>query len=189
LTASQTDLIRLALTARARAQTTNATSLPNVTNSVFFQSNYATFTFGEKDGSTSVSEQVQGWTLTLGQNPDVRYAPGQSSGEEKSPRYALIGRQTVSGSITLFLDSTRRDLFLDNTTCELAIVCKGIDDVNHTMTITIPKFRIQSEGISQDGETTVATFNFNEDTVLKDDSIATSPITIELVNGLSALIA
>jgi len=188
LTANKTDLVRLALTARARKRTTDATSMPNVTPSCFFQTNYATFIFGEKGASTSVSEYVQAWNLTLNQNPDVRYAPGQTSGEEKLVRYALIGRQSISGSISLFISAAHRSLFVNDQMCELQINCKGISDVAHTMTIKIPKFKIQSEALAQDGETTVATFNFNEDTVLKDDTISDSPIIITLENEITALI-
>lgn len=188
LTANKTDLIRLALTARARRRTANATSMPSTTPSTFFQTNYATFTFGARGAPVSVSESVQGWTLNLAQNPDVRYAAGQTSGEEKFVRYALIGRQTISGSISLFISATHRDLFLNDEICELTITCKGISDVNHKLIINIPKFKIQSEGIAQDGETTVATFNFNEDTVLKDSAVSGSPINIQLQNTISALI-
>ena len=189
LSGSGTEMVKVALTARARKQVTNATGLPGVTLSTFFQSTFASWSFGPRTAPLPVSDQLINWSITLSQNPEVRFAPGASSGDERLIRYALIGMQQVTGSITMFLDNTRRNLFINGDECALTIVLTGISNFAHKCTIAIPIFKIASEAIVQEGNTTAYTFALNEQTVLKSASVAGSPIKITLVNDIPALIA
>ena len=188
LTAVGTEHLILALNCSARQQATSAQALPSVTVSPFFRSNFATFTFGAKGSEVSISNEVISWALNLSQNPEYRWHPGQTSGEESFFRYALIGTQAVSGNIRFFIDNARRNLFLDDTECGLTITCTAVSDFNQKLKIEIPKFIIQSEDISQDGQTTGLQLNFTEDTVMKDAGVDGSPIRITLENEIAALL-
>ena len=188
LTAQGRENIQIAIVASGRKQATNATSLPSLTKSVVFRHNHATFGFGAAGAEVSISEQVQKWNIKFSQNPDVRWVPGQSSGEEKLLRYALTGNQTVSGSITFFLDNTLRELFLNHDRVSLTITCLGVYDVNHMLKIEIPAFYVNQEAIGETGMTTDLTLSFNEDVAVLDDAVAGSPVRVTLVNQIAALL-
>lgn len=188
LTAEGKQNLKIAFVASGRTQIDNATSLPAITKSVVFRSNHATFQFGATGAQVGISESVTKWNLTLAQNPDVRWMPGQTSGEEKYLRYALVGAQTIGGSISFFLNSTLRDLFQAHSQCGVTILCKGVDNVNHELKIEIPCFQISSEAQAVSGQTTELTLAFNEDSVIKDDAVSGSPIKITLKNEISALL-
>jgi len=188
LSAEGKENLTLALTASGRQQTTNATTMPSITKSVAFRSNHATFTFGASGAETAISESVLRWNLALASNPDVRWMPGQTSGEEHLIRYALTGAQTISGSISLFLDSTLRAAFLNHTQCGLTILCKGVSHVGHELKIEIPAFQISAEAHAVSGQTSELTLTFNEDSVIKDDGVTGSPIKITLKNEIVSLL-
>lgn len=188
LSAEGKENLVLALTASARSQSSNATTLPSITKSAAMRSNHATFTFGATGAQTSISEQVTKWNLALANNPDVRWMPGQTSGEEHLIRYALTGNQSVGGSISLFIDATLRAFFLNHTQCGITITCKSVGDVNHQMIIEIPAFQIASEAHAISGQTSELTLNFTEDTIIKDDAVDGSPVRITLVNEIAALL-
>lgn len=188
LTAEGRENVQIAITCSGRKQVTNATSLPALTKSVVFRHNHATFQFGAPGAEVTISEQVQSWNCKLSQNPDVRWTPGASSGEEKLMRFALTGNQTMSGSIKFFLDTTLRNLFLNHNRASLIITCTGVYDVAHILKIEVPAFYISQEAIGETGMTTDLTLNFSEDATVKDDLVVKSPITITLVNEVPALL-
>lgn len=188
LTATGRENIMIAVVCSGRKQVDNVTVLPSVTPSVVMRSNHATFTFGATGAQTGISESVIGWTLNLGQNPDIRWVPGQSSGEEKNLRYALVGPQTISGSIQFFMTATLRELFLNHDRVGITIHNYGVANVNHKFDIEIPVFYVSQEAIEQSGQTTALTLSWNEDVTVKDDTVAGAPLKITLVNEIPALL-
>lgn len=188
LTAQGRENIQIAIVASGRKQVTNATALPALTKSVVFRHNHATFSFGAAGAEVDISETVQKWNVKFSQNPDVRWVPGQSSGEEKLLRYALTGNQTVSGSITFFLDNTLRNHFLNHDRVALTIYCKGVYHIGHELKIEIPAFYVNQEAIGEGGMTTEYTLSFNEDVVVLDASVPKSPVTVTLKNEIAALL-
>jgi hypothetical protein len=181
--------LQLAVTASARKQTDTTQVMPTLTLSPTFRTTFATFTFGATGAQTSQGESVTKWNLSLAQNPDVRWAPGQTSGDEKFLRYALIGNQAVSGSISFFLSNTLRELFLTHAKCGLTITNLAVGNPLHQMIIEIPAFYGASEAIAVSGQTTELTLNFTEDTVVKDENVAGSPIKVTLKNEIVALLS
>ncbi len=188
LTAEGRENIQIAVTASGRKQVDDVTVLPAVTKTVVFRHNHATMNFGSTGTEVEISDQVVRWSLNLAQNPDVRWMPGQSSGDEKYMRYAFVGTQAISGSIAFFMDKTLRDLFLNHDKCGLTISNYGVLDSRHKFKIEIPVVYINQEAIAQGGQTTELTLSWNEDVTLKDADVVKSPITITLENNLATLL-
>jgi len=71
----------------------------------------------------------------------------------------------------VFLDATRRNLFLNETECVLQIVFLGGEigstGLYHTVTADIPNLKIATEAIGEEEEQATYQMNFTEDTVLK----------------------
>ena len=188
ITAEPAQNLQIATVLSGRKQVANTDTIPAITPDIVFRTNHARFTFGPTGSEVAQAEEVVRWTLNLGQNPDVRWVPGQTSGEEKLLRYALLGAQTVSGSITFFLNNTLRNLFLDHKQCGITITNKGVNDVDEEFVVKIPAFQITAEQLPEGGATTELMLEFNEDSVIKDTAQANSPIVIELKNRIATLL-
>ena len=161
----------------ARTMTSDATTLPALAASQsFFKLLKCDVRFGSSGGSyaTNVSGEVLSLNLNVTQNAKGFWLPGAASGSEELLSKVLIGDQAVSGSLTMFLDATRRSLFTGDTECELKITMWGSEigatGYRHMVTITLPRVKGSAEGFSEVDGTTAYTFTFDENSVLKGSS-------------------
>ncbi len=163
----------------ARKMASNATSMPSLASSQsFFKLLKADIRFGASGGTyaTNVSSEVLNLDFKVTQNAKGWWLPGATSGEENLLSKVLIGDQAASGSLTCFIDSTRRNLFLNDTECEIKVTFVG-DQIGstgyyNTVTMTLPRVKASAEGFSEVEGQTAYTFTFSEDTVLKGTSDA-----------------
>jgi hypothetical protein len=184
ITGDGSDYITLTWQGFGRNWASDATSLPAVaTGTTFFNFRRATFTFGASTGPAVISPSVTGFTFQGMQNPNARRNAGASAGEEKLVSKVLLGKQRVSGSITLDqMDSDTLALFENNTECSLSIVCIG-DMIGstgyyHQVTISIPHYKLPSISLGEDGDLATLTLPFNEATVLKASGSDYASVTI-----------
>ena len=155
----------------AREQAADATVLPALAASQsFFKILNATFSFGTSGGPSVISTETLNFNLAVSQNAQALYLPGSPAGEENLIAKVLIGDQTVSGQLRAFLDVTRRNLFLNNTECEITVTLSG-DTITgaykHQVTINVPHFKISAESFEEEGQTAAYVFTFDEESVLK----------------------
>jgi hypothetical protein len=171
--ANRTDHVTMTWQGKARAQASDATSLPALsTGQSFFKLLQSTFKFGASGGSSGISAEVLEFNMTVSQNPQEFWLPGAASGQENLLAKVLIGDQTVQGDITIFMDSTLRNLFLNQTECELIVYLYGDQIAStgyyQTITITIPHFKLSSENISDLNSTAALKLTFDQNSVLKN---------------------
>jgi hypothetical protein len=166
-----------------RTQIADATALPAVTASTFFNFRRSTLAFGAAGATAAVGDKVTAFTVTLNQNPNARRNAGASVGEETLISKVVVGKQRITGSFTLDqIDSDLRNLFLNNSECALTLVCIGDAIAGtpyyHTVTITIPHFYIPSEAFGEDTDLTTITLPFSEATVIKSGVDAYCTVTV-----------
>ena len=175
---------------QAFSRATSAIAIPALsTQECFFKARVATFSFGASP-SSDVGASVVGGQLTFSQNPQVVYAGGASEANAKKPSYFLIGRQGLTGNLRVLMNSTFRNLFVDETECELIITLDGLTEIdatgqNYLVVITVPHFKIATAAMSEGGEWTEMTLAFTEETVLKDsvDDLVTYEVDSDLSNA------
>lgn len=195
LTGNRNDHVVLGYEGFARDKRLDSTTMPALAiGQSFFKILKSTFTFGASGSPsniTNISADVLSFGLTVSQNAQPFWMPGNASGEENLITKALIGDQTVSGSLVCFLDSARRNLFHDDDECELTIVLTGDQigstGLNFEVKITILHFKISSESFGEEGQTTAYTMTFDENSVLKannDDFVSFEVQTNEDANQL-----
>jgi len=175
LVGNRNDHVVLSYEGFARNKATNVAAMPALAASQsFFKILKGTFNFGASGAPANVSASVLSFSLNVSQNASPFWLPGSPSGQEDLIAKVLIGDQTVSGNLVVFLDSDIRDLFLNNTECEVEIILTG-DEIGatghfHTVTISIPHFKISAESFGEEGSTTAYTLTFDENSVLKSAS-------------------
>lgn len=174
VSAKRQDHVVLAWEGFARTMTANATAMPALSSSQsFFKLLNCDIRFGASGASyaTNVSTEVLSLDFKIMQNAKGWWLPGATSGQENLLSKALIGDQSASGSMVCFIDAGRRNLFLNNTECELKIRFMG-DPIGSTgyfneVELTIPHVKIYAEGFSEIDNTTAYTFTFSENSILK----------------------
>lgn len=160
----------------ARTQSSNATSMPSLVGSQsFFKLLNADIRFAASGGSyaTAVSAEVLSFDLKVTQNAKPWWLPGAPSGQEALLSKALIGDQLASGSLVCFIDAARRNLFLNQTECELRFTMVGdliAGGYYNQVQITFPHVKIASEAFSVIDDQIAYTFTFSEETILKGTS-------------------
>ncbi|MGH9341991.1 MAG: phage tail tube protein, partial [Acidobacteriota bacterium] len=189
----RTDHVTIAWEGFGRKQATDATALPALSSGQsFFKIVKAVFTFGSGAGS-DISAEVLSFDLKVTQDAQPWYLPGNASGDEKLLSKVLIGKQAISGSLTAYIASARRDLFLNNTECMLKVVLTGANisgSYDHSVTIEIPNLKIDSESIQEENQTAAYTFTFTEQSVLKVGSEEYFKWTVQTnISGTEILVA
>jgi hypothetical protein len=172
--AERNDHVVLAWEGFARKMASNATSMPSLAASQsFFKLLKADIRFAASGGSyaTRISTDVLSMSFNITQNAKGWWLPGAASGEENLLSKALIGDQAASGSLVCFIDSARRNLFLNDTECELRVTFVG-DQIGSTgyynqVQLTFPHVKISAEAFSEIDMQTAYTFTLSEDTILK----------------------
>jgi hypothetical protein len=179
---NQSDHVTIQWQGFGRDQADDATSLPEVSASSFFNFRRSTLAFGASGATANIGDALTNFTFTFSQNPNARRNAGAAAGEETLISKVLVGKQRVSGSITLDqMDSDLRDLFLDNDECELTLVCIGdliAGSYYHQVTINIPHFHIPSESFGEDADLATITIPFNEQTVITADGDPYCTVTV-----------
>lgn len=195
LTGNRNDHVVIGYEGFARKKEVNATAMPALAlNQTFFKILKSTFTFGASGSPSNIADisvDVLSFALTVSQNATPFYLPGAATGEEKLLSKVLIGDQTVSGNLVVFLDPAKRNFFHDDDEVELAIVLTGdaigSTGLNYEVTIRIPHFKIATESFAEEGQTTAYTMTFDENSVLKaanDDFVSLEVQTDEDGNDL-----
>ena len=180
--AMRDDHVVLSWEGHARTKANSAQTIADVASGQsYFKLLKSTINFGTQASPPAITAIVDQFQMTFSQNPNYRNEPGNTAGQEDLLSRILIGDQTVSGSIRILLDATNRAYFLNNTLCQLTVVFDG--DVitgafTHRVTINIPRLRIPSEAIDQEGDQAAITLNFDENTVLKDPSSEYVNVTV-----------
>jgi hypothetical protein len=180
--AERNDHVVLGWEGFARKIATNATVLPAIaTGQSFFKLLKADIRFGASGGSyaTNISTEVLSLNFMMTQNAKGWWLPGAASGEEALLSKALIGDQSASGSLVLFIDNARRNLFINDTEVEIKIRFMG-DQIGtsglfHEVELTLPHVKASAEGFSEIDSTTAYTFTFSDATILKG---ATDPYLV-----------
>ena len=170
ITGDRADHVKLSMTGAGRQYVDNAAAMPGITTSPFLKTLYGLVSFGAAGAPADISVEVLSFNLTISQNPQRFFLMGNSAGEEMLLSKVLIGDQTVSGQVTIFINATHRNRFLNQDDCELRIICKSptmIAVSPHMMTIQLPHFVISEEAFSEEGQTIAYQMNFNEESVLK----------------------
>ena len=178
LTGNRNDHVVIGHEGFARAKALDSTTMPNLAiNQSFFKILKSAFTFGASGSPsniTTISSAVLSFNMTVSQNAQAFYLPGAASGEEDLVSKILVGDQTVSGNLVVFLDAAHRNFFHENDEVEIRIVLTGdaigSTGLNYEVTIRIQHFKISSESFGEEGQTTAYTMTFDENSVLKSVS-------------------
>lgn len=177
--ADRNDHVVLGWEGFARKMAANATSMPALAASQsFFKLLKADIRFGASGGAygTNISTEVLNLNFKITQNAKPFWLPGAASTEENLLSKVLIGDQAASGALTCFIDNTRRNLFLNDTECEIKVRFMG-DQIGagayfNEVQLTFPRVKASAEGFSEVDGQTAYTFTFSEDTILKGASDA-----------------
>ena len=158
---------------------------PGITTASFFKTLFGTVLFGNADSPGAISGSVLSFNLTVSQNPQPLHLMGNAVDDEKYLSEVLIGDQTVSGSVTIKIDTAQRDRFTGETPSELVINLGSPDTVESdkkSCEIRLYNLRISDESWSEEGQTIAYTMNFNEDSVMK--TTADEHIQITLITDI-----
>ncbi len=174
VTGDRADHVRLSLEGGGRKYEDWAGSMPTISNAAFYKTLFGTVKFGPDTALVLNSDQVLSYNFTFNQNPQPYHLMGEPAGEEGLVSKVLIGDQTVSGQIVIFVDVTARNLFLNQTRMglELNLISPttiGASTVKHSCKIEIPHLQLISEAFGEDGQTVSYTLAISEDSVLKID--------------------
>jgi len=174
--AERNDHVVLGWEGFARKMASDATSMPSLLASQsFFKLLNADIRFGASGGTyaTNISTDVLSMNVNITQSAKGWWLPGAPSNEENLLSKALIGDQAASGSIVLFIDNARRNLFLNDTECELRITFVG-DQIagvyRNQVQLTFPRVKFSAEAFSEIDMQTAYTLTLSEDTILKGTS-------------------
>ncbi|KKM16096.1 hypothetical protein LCGC14_1689350 [marine sediment metagenome] len=142
-----------------------------VTPASFMLPAYTTLKFGTAAAPVISAKGISG-SLTFNKNSQPKNRWGNSSGEELLLARADVGRQQVTGSLTLELDDVLRDHFKDDDTLEIILTLVSDEatptaGVTKQCEITLPAVKIGSEGFAVEDQTLTYTVNFPEGAVLK----------------------
>lgn len=175
LKADRKDHVTIAWEGFGRKQATNATTMPALTASSFFKILQGDIRLGASGGSyaTNISTEVLSMDLKFTQNAKPWFLPGAASQQESLMSKALIGDQLCSGTLVCFIDSARRNLFINRTECELRLTLVGdaiAGGYYNQIQITFPHVKIATEGFSVIDDQIAYTFNFSEETIFKGTS-------------------
>lgn len=181
----RTDHVTVAWQGFARKMETSVAAMPTLsTNASFFKTIKGTFKFNQSGQAlVNISTKVLSWSLMCTQSPSKWWMPGNSTGEEDLLTKVRIGKQGASGNMVILLeDTTQKTLFENNTECEASIVLLG-DQIGatgyyHTVTITIPHFKIPSEAFGDEQDQVSYTLPFTEQSMLKGASSEYLTITV-----------
>ena len=148
----------------SRTKATFAGTNPSLaTGQSFYKTLKSSFDFGAQAGAVGIEADVRSWNLSFSQNAKPFWYPNLTSGTEHLIAQVLRGRQTVQGQITVFLDSTIRDLLQNHTLSELTLVLGSGTNIenayDYQVTISIPALYMTDEGSGVDEELQTYTFN------------------------------
>lgn len=171
LTGNRDDHVVLSFEGGGREYDTSGTvASPGITTASFFKTLFGTVAFGDADSPAAISSSVLSWNLKVSQNPQPLHLMGNATDEEKYLSEVLIGDQTVSGSVTIKIDSSQRTRYTGETISELVITLGSPDTVNSdrkSCEIRLYNLRISSENWAEEGQTIAYTMNFDENSVMK----------------------
>lgn len=177
LRGERNDHVILALEGAGRRYVDGTYTVPAITSAAFYKTLYGSLYFDAAAGLgaplVDISVEVLSWSVNVSQNPKMYFLMGNPSLQEDHVTKALIGDQTASAQIVVFMNITHRNRFLNANNVGVKIICMSPDNINssrHTLTIDIPKARIASEQISDQDQTVALTLMLDEDTIMKDTS-------------------
>lgn len=158
----------------ARKAATDATSMPSLaTGQSFFKLLNARIDFGAAGAASNFSTSILDLNLTVTQNAQPWWLPGAASGDESLLSKVLIGDQQVSGDMTIFLDNTTRNLFLNQSECEITITFVGgvipaQSTYRYQVQAVIKHFKISAESFADQQQTVAYKLTFDKSSVLKN---------------------
>lgn len=196
LNGQRTDHVTIGWQGYGREMETSVAALPALSTQSFFKTIKGTFTFNQSGQvDVDVSTKVLSWNLTVTQNPNKFWMPGNGAGKEQLLSKNRVGKQGASGQIVILLeDAVQKALFEANTECELKIVClgdlitTGSGTYYHTVTIEIPHFKIPSEAFGEEQDQTSYTLPFSDQTILKATGSDYISITVRGIENAAKLL-
>ena len=150
---------------------------PGISPAAFFKTLYGRVRLGAASVPPipDISAQVLSWNITVMQNATPYFLMGNAPGDESLVSLTVIGDQTVSGSVVIFVDEDQRNFYLDQDTIQIDLVCRSPDltgpgGSQHEMVLSLPTLKFSTEAFGEDEETTTYTMTFDEQSVLKGNT-------------------
>lgn len=179
------NFIQLSWQGGARQFATETATFPSApTAANLFYINRCAMILDTAGGTTNVDGKWVGFNLTFNQNPDLKVRSGQPSGEESLIERVDRGDQVVTGSVTIELENTYRDYFLNETEVVLDITASSVGEIDTgesnpaTLRIQIPHIVISSESFSEEGRTALLQLDLSEAGVLEKGGDEPATITV-----------